>query len=322
MTKKNTPYIIVIGVLLIGILVFGFAFFRDTEARDNTHVNARVYYRTDGDTVDYEEYPVQIQENEKMASNVFAKFTESTPKNPSLRKTMPEDLSIIEPLIIRLVPERSDYIFVVNFSKEYYNMTPIDEMFFRAALVWTMTDLDFINNVEIQVEGKDLTNVLGTAMGSLNRINIDIHPLISPNKTVSRVVKLYFTDETGTKLLPEERTIDVNPDLPLGQFIMAQLILGPRQEGHFPTVSPDVTIRDMQYQEGICFVNLSADFLSKRPASPATDEVTVYSIVNSLVEVTQVKKVQFLIESAIVTQLKGDIDLSRQFERNEEIIGG
>ncbi|MDR2650128.1 MAG: GerMN domain-containing protein [Clostridiales bacterium] len=317
MTKKSVPYITVIGIILIGILVFVFVFFLDTKAHDNTRVTARIYYRTDLDTIDYEEYPVQIQEKEKMASYVFDKFAAGRPQNPNLHKTTPDDLSIIEPLIIRLAPERSDYIFVVDFTKDYYNMQPIDEMFFRAALIWTMTDLDFINNVEIRVDGEELRNSLGVVMGSLNRINIDIHPIISPIKTVSRTVKLYFTDETGAKLLPEERTIDVNPDLPIGQFIMEQLILGPRQEGHFPTVSADVKIRDMQYQDGICFVNLSSDFLSKSPASSAADEVTVYSVVNSLTEVTQVRKVQFLIESAIVTQLKGNMDLSRQFERNE-----
>ena len=321
MNKKNAPYIIIICILIIGVLAFGISFFVKLNSADNTRITARIYFRTDSNTIDYEEYPVQIQDNKEMASEVLYKFMQN-PKNVNLHKTMPDDLKIIDPSIIRTVPGRTtDSVFVVNFSKEYYNMTPVDEMFFRAALTWTMTDLDFINNVEIMVENKDISNSVGMPMGPQNRLNIDIYPVLAPFNTVSKTVKLYFTDQTGTKLFPEDRTIDVNPDLPIGQFIVEQLIQGPHEDGHYPTVSPDVKVVDVQMTEGICFVNLSSDFLNKGPASPVTDEAAVYSIVDSLMEVTGVRKVQFLIDSDNVGILKGDIDLSRQFDRNNAIIG-
>ena len=321
MNKKNAPYIFIISILVIGLVVFGISFFLDLNTKSGTHINARVYFRTDINNVDYEEYPVQIQDNKIMTAEVLSKFMSVGPKNVNLHKTTPADLHIIEPLIIRIEPERpTDSVFVINFTNEYYNMTPQEEMFFRATLTWSMTDLDFINNVEILVENKPLTNSLGMPMSLQNRQNIDIYGVLPPFPIVSRVVKLYFSDETGTKLLPEERTIDADPRLPVDQLIVEQIILGPRKEGYYPTVSTDVSIVDVSRKEGICFVNLSADFLSKGPVMPVTDDVAVYSIVDSLMEVTGVNKVQFLIDSENVGILKGDIDLSRQFDRNDEII--
>ena len=317
-TKKNIPYIIVISILLVGILIFSLVFFRDIKTEDKSSVLIWIYFKTASNTIEREEYPIQKQERKEMVSSVLGKFLEG-PKNQNLHRTMPADLTIIESQL-RSVSELTESVLMINFSKEYYNMTPIEEMLFRASLVWTMTGLDFINNVEILVENHELINSTGEPLSLQNRINIDINPVISSRKIVSRDVLLYFADVSGTKLLPENRTIDVNPDLPIEQFIVEHIILGPRQEGHFPTVSPNAKILRVQNQDGICFVNLSKEFISKSPSSPITDEVIVYSIVNSLTEISRVKKVQFLIESEKETQLLGEIDLSSPFERNNDII--
>ena len=316
MTKKNASYVIVIVILIISLLVVIVAFFRDIRSRYNTQKAARIYFKTTHNSLEYEEHPVFKQDEAKMADDVLKMF-KNGPKNQNLLSIMPADLRIIEPPKILFVPERSDYIFAVNFSKEYFNMTPIEEVLFRAALVWTMTDLDFINNVEIRVEDEEIINSLGMPMNMQNQININIQPVIKPYNPESRDVVLYFADETGTKLLYEKRQIVVDPDLPIEKFIVDHIIQGPRQKGHFPTVSPDVKIRLVENQEGTCFVNLSMDFVNKKPVE---DEVAVYSIVNSLMEEKRVKKVQFLIESEKETQYLGNIDLSRPFERNDDII--
>ena len=319
MTKKNAPYIIIISICVIGILVFGIAYYQDIKSRDSTLMIKQIYFKTAANTIESEEFPIQKHENKKMASLVLGKFLEG-PKNLNLHKTMPDELSYLETPEIKNMTDHTGSVFVINFSEEYFNMTPIEEMLFRASLVWTMTDLDFINNVEILVEDKELYNGLGQPMGLQNRINIDIRPVIIATKSVSREVKLYFADETGVKLLPEERRIDVNPDLPLEQFIVDHIIQGPRQKGHFPTVSADIKIRDVTTTEGICIVNLSDDFINKSPSSHVTGEAAVYSIVNSLMELPRVNKVRISIDSDYVVW--GDIDLNRQFERNDAIILG
>ena len=320
LNKKNIPYLVIIGVFVVGVLAFIAVYLFNLNAGDSANITARIYFRTDANTVDYEEYPVRIQDNNEMAREVLSKFIEG-PKNVNLHKTMPADLRI-NSLTLRTVPDRAtDSVFVINFSPEYYNMSPEDEMFFRATLTWTMTQLDFINNIEFQVDGKGVNNSVGMPMGLQNQQNIDIYAVLAPVNTVRKTVKLYFADKAGSRLLPEERAIDVNPDQPLEKFIVEEIIAGPHVDGHYATVSPDVKVVDVQRAEGICFVNLSSDFINKGPAAAVTDEAAVYSIVDSLTEVMGVRKVQFLIDSVNVGMLKGSIDLSHQFDRNTVIIG-
>jgi len=261
-------------------------------------------------------------EKAEMAGVALDRFKEGSTRNPSAPAPMPDGLELIEPPRIRSSPEDNETTFVVNFSREYYNMEPVAEKLFRGALVWTLTDLEFISDVEILVENESLNNSIGIPLEMQSRENIDIRPVISPHRIANRVATLYFADETGTKLLPEERVIEFNLDLPAEQFIMEQIIGGPRLEGRYPTVHPEVRILDVRNEGDICFINLSADFLLRSLSPSVTDEVIVYSVVNSLMEVPQVIGVQILVEAETVTEPWGNenIDLSRQFERNYSIV--
>ena len=257
-----------------------------------------------------------------MARFALDRFKEGSTRNPSAPAPMPDDLELLEPPLIRRGPEDITSTFVINFSREYYNLEPVAEKLFRGALVFTLTDLDFINGIEILVENEPLSNSNGITFDTQSRENIDIRPEISPHRIANRVATLYFTDETGTKLLTEERVIEFNLDLPAEQFIMEQIIWGPRMEGRYPTVHPEVRILDVRNDEGICFINLSSDFLIRSLSPSVSDEVIVYSVVNSLMEVPQVIGVQILVEAETVTEPWGNenIDLSRQFERNYRIV--
>jgi germination protein M len=306
-------------VLLLSVLVFLAALLHTPREEDSSSTTVRIYFLNPAtNSLDYEERTIPIQDHVTMTGNVLSMFLDG-PKSANLQSTVPDGLTIVGTPQIVNDSDLDNSVFEIEFSKEYNNMTPIQEVFFRAAFVWTITSLDFINNVHIYADGQELLNSEGKPIGLQNRINIDIHPVISPDKTMTRDVTLYFADETGTKLVPERRTIQVNQNLPVEQAVVAELIKGPQQDGHYATISPDVKVLNVNTEGGVCFVNLSADYLTKKPDSNATDAISVYSIVDSLSEL-KVKKVQFLIESETPVEFKGDVDLSKQFERNDVMI--
>ena len=80
------------------------------------------------------------------------------------------------------------------------------------------------------------------------------------------------------------------------------------------TVLNKVTVRD-----GICYVDFNEKFMEKR--KDITAEVALYSIVNSLTELSNVYKVQFLINGATRKNYQ-NLDFSSTFERNLEIVEG
>lgn len=66
-------------------------------------------------------------------------------------------------------------------------------------------------------------------------------------------------------------------------------------------------------KEGICYVDLNEKFIEK--LTDITDEVAIYSIVNSLVELPGINKVQFRINGETVEAFH-NTNLAVLFERN------
>lgn len=212
----------------------------------------------------------------------------------------------------------------VEFSEKYKNILPMTELFFRGSLVWTMTDLSFIDNVHIYVGGKELLNDTGKPIGLLNRQNVIIDAKISSEKVETQWLKLYFANSNNKLLTFEERPVEVK-ELSVETCIIEELIKGPTKEGLLPTIPHETVVRDIKLDEttSTCYVNLSNDFVLKHTGDATAQKITIYSIVNSLTEpsnVKNVKKVQFLIESEKITNFNGGFDLTKPLSRDESLI--
>ena len=93
---------------------------------------------------------------------------------------------------------------------------------------------------------------------------------------------------------------------------------GPLMEGAYPTINPSTKIISVSVKDGICYVNLGSDFLSQPNSVSA--EVTIYSITNSLVELSNVNKVQISIGGETNITYREKIDLNNLFERNLDLL--
>ena len=98
---------------------------------------------------------------------------------------------------------------------------------------------------------------------------------------------------------------------------MDNIVLGPRGTDAFATVNPATIVNSVTTQDGVCYVNLSEDFLNK--ITNVTDKVMIYSIVNSLTELGNINKVQILIDGEMNIKL-GEYDLSTLFERDLDMV--
>jgi germination protein M len=95
---------------------------------------------------------------------------------------------------------------------------------------------------------------------------------------------------------------------------LEQLIAGPKEEDHYATIPPETKIMDVTTtSDGVCYVNLSQEFVTKHSGGSTGELLTIYSIVNSLSEMENVEKVQFLIEGEKVEAFKGHVDFSTPF---------
>ena len=131
---------------------------------------------------------------------------------------------------------------------------------------------------------------------------------------------LYFTDELGEMLYAEKREVVHNINTSLEQVILGELIQGPEQEGLMPTLDPQTKLLNVSVNENVCYLNFDTTFLGNQ--LEVREYIPIYSIVNSLSELSSVNRVQFTINGEQNATFRESVSLSAPFGRNLDYIGG
>ena len=169
----------------------------------------------------------------------------------------------------------------------------------------------------IVVENIPLTNGEGEEMGILRDTDFvfDADSLESDEEYIT----LYFSDENGDSLTSEVRKIKVPKGEVMEKLVVSELLEGPKNGKNLQVIPSGTKIISVETKEGVCFVNLSKEFITKHPGVTSAEIMTVYSIVNSLTELVNVNKVQFLIDGEI-KELFNHIVINEPLERDTSYI--
>lgn len=253
-------------------------------------------------------------ESEKQNDQILEAYSKMT----SIEKTEERKSAVPEGLEINKIRLDSG-ILNVDFNAVFNSMAAGEELMFKTAVVYTFTSLDFVNYVYITVDGNELKMTNGSTMGKLGRNDIVMDGDISAEPTNYEILTLYFENDDDTELDTEIREVVVNPNLPLERYVIEQLIEGPEDSNLKSTIPSDTIIRDISTADGICYVDLSSEFVVKQTDNEKDAIAAVYSIVNSLGEIEGISKVQFLIEGEKIDNYKNIMDLSKAVEPNYDI---
>ncbi len=310
MMEKSCTFFALLSLALVFLLSGCRANSPAPESEDKFYV----YYRELGKT---ELFPVEAVLNsdidkDNMVWSIYshmagggdeASYSSAVPKSAELRDYRVEEGNLI-----------------LNFSSEYTKLEKSEELIFRAALVRTFTQLPDISTVEIRVEGQPLvigdTLVVGPQRGT-DFVDIIGNGLSAYTRTE---VTLYFSDETGTKLVPRKRIMTYSNASSLESQLMSSLIAGPDAEddGAFRTLPVSVRCLSVSTVSGVCYVNLSDTMLSE--ATGVSPDVCIYSIVDSLTEIPGISSVQISINGSSNLIFMDRIDLKESLKQNLDLI--
>ena len=146
--------------------------------------------------------------------------------------------------------------------------------------------------------------------------------ICTAQKQIKAVAHLYFADKDNVFLIAEERVLFQAEDpIIYSKSIIEALISGPAQKLG-PAIPQKTSLRALYIsEEGTCYVDLSADIQEDHPGGAATELLTVYSIVNSLIlNITDIETVKILIEGQESITLVGHIDLQQPLKANMLLI--
>ena len=206
-----------------------------------------------------------------------------------------------------------DGLATLNFNSAYTSMSNVREIIFRASVVLTLIQVPGVEGVAFTVEGSPIVYSSGEPIGTMTQDSF-VNVLLTEEGMLKQEADLsiYFADESGMKLTPVvyRFTID-NSSSSMEEYILSSLLAGPAGGEERRTIAPNVTLNSVATTDHVCYVNFGKDFLDQEQS--VSDEIMIYSIVNSLCELPSVYFVKFLIDGETDAMLHGTFDLSNPF---------
>ncbi len=214
--------------------------------------------------------------------------------------------------------ELSGVILTVDFNSAYLMMDSIEEKLVRAAVVQSLVRIDGINAVYFTVDGKSLEDGHGSPVGLMNEDDFVENTASSPSSYQTATLVLYFANEAGDKLVEQKMDVRYSSNVSREKLIVEKLMQGPKSGDAYPVINPDTNLLSVTVKDGICYVNFDSTFLTG--AYDIVPDLTVYSIVNSLVEGTEAEQVQITINGESDNTYMEAVDLSKPLEENRDWI--
>ena len=278
--------------------------------KDTKQMNVKLcFVNSDKMSVEYEEREINYTDNEEPVKKVLDEFLKG-PENSGLKTIAPQGLAVNEVII-------NNNLVVVDFSKEFIMEKNAENLLLRACVFNTITAVEGIENVLILVNGDNLTDEDGNVIGIIEKGDIICDNRLSQENDVELI--LYFSELERAVLTPETREVTISQNETPEMRIIKELIKGPQKKGLQKTIPTETKILSVETKDGVCFVNLSQDFINKSSGGISDQTLSVYSIVNSLTELKMVDKVQFLIEGQKVETFL-DMIFNEPFVRDDDLI--
>ncbi len=302
MKKKVTSFLLFIAMLVT--LAYGCG----GDKKENEYV---VYYLNSEVTklvpkkIDLKEKGGQVQIEELLDA------LQTQPEDTGLRRTIPKNVQI-------LGVSAMSYQITVDFSREYYEMKPTEEILARAAIAKTLLQISEYPYVMFTVESEPLLNQNGTHVGAMNLDSFVENPGEQINSSQKTKLTLYFSNKQGDQLVSETREVHYSSNISLEKLVMEQLMEGPKASGLQATIPTGTKLITITVVDSVCYVNLDEMFLNQN--KEISEQVVLYSIVDSLAELPSVKKVQISINGDTSGKCRYTYDLATMYEADLSIV--
>lgn len=138
-------------------------------------------------------------------------------------------------------------------------------------------------------------------------------------KAATMDISVYYPDVNATGLVAVTKTVKAQEAEKYKAAVEA--LLAGTDDKNLTAVFPKKTkLRKVSVSGGVAKVDFDKNLTSGFVGGSTGEEMLVGSLVNTLTEFPEIKKVQILVEGKEIDSLSGHLDLSRPVERMSELI--
>ena len=238
-------------------------------------------------------------------------------ENPSSHKNLKAVLgSVVSLNSISITDSQA----LLDFDVSYMNLTRAQEVLFRASVVRSLCQCADVDYVSFEIDGKPLADSKGNLVGTMNDETFIYNVGNEINAYSKTMLMLYFSNDTGNALVPVQTEAVYSTNISKETLVIQKLIEGPPSDDStlLPTLPADTKLISISVKDGICYLSLDSE--AAMSPNNITEEVALYSIVDSLTELPGITKVQISINGEVDRNFRDKLPLSNIYERNTEII--
>lgn len=185
----------------------------------------------------------------------------------------------------------------VDLSEPYAHLSGVDLSVADYCMTLTLTQLDGINAVRITANGRELpyrrTQLMTAADGLLSGVEDVPRPIN---------VSLFFLDTGTGELRAQQQSLALYEGQSRVSAVLDALLRGPEGDETLQALlSADFTVLSSRTEDGVCYVNVSS--ASELPEDEALRALAIESLARSILSLSGVEEVQFLIDGASAPEL-------------------
>ena len=227
------------------------------------------------------------------------------------KKTLPDEVKVL-----RYTVEES--LLTLYFNSEYSNIDRIIEPLTRAAVVRTMTQVADVECLAFFVGEEPLADKDGNPVGVMTNESFVENPGEQINSIQSATLTLYFANKKGNGLLVEKQEVHYSSNISMEKLVMEHLLQGPESKDAQSAIPAGTKLISVSVSDGVCFVSLDDGFLNQD--YNVEEPIVMYSIINSLAEISTVNKVQISVNGDTSGTYRDSFALDELYERNLDYV--
>ncbi|HHV62173.1 MAG TPA: GerMN domain-containing protein [Firmicutes bacterium] len=141
----------------------------------------------------------------------------------------------------------------------------------------------------------------------------------------AKKVVLYFAQSTPTEFYLGTETRDIEgmgAGLPvIARRALEELVRGPSPRSKLERLLPSETrVLGVSIKDHTAYADFSREIQTRFPGGSRTEELMVYSIVNTLTQFPEIKSVQILVEGKKIDTIGGHIGIMQPLTRDERLV--
>ena len=188
----------------------------------------------------------------------------------------------------------------------------------RASVLKTLVQLPDVKYVSFYVGDAPLADSRDNVIGLMTEESFVENPGKQINSIQTTTLHLYYANADGNGLVECEKEVQYSSNISMEKLIMENLLKGPDDKNLKAPLPEGTNLVNVTTTNGICYVTLDEAFLNQN--YEIQEPIVIYSIVDSLSEISTISKVQISVNGKTSGVYRDSFALDQLYEQNLDYV--